>query len=144
MTSTIDEGQTTAAERRRQDRIGDTMASVIAYADGWTAALKFLQAHPDTAAHAYVHDYYVNRCVGDKEDALAAIEDAARRGVAAGFRVTQEIGTMHGGVKIWFGPIYLYVYAERDRVCTPIVVGKIDDVRYAISARLDGITEAAS
>lgn len=122
------------------DRVGMVVAAMEERAASWRRMAAFLKDNPDIAKSAHVHEHAVLRPCELLGDPLGFIVDAASRAQAAGARVEEYSNGGHGGIRVYFGPVYLQVYAGRDRVCEPVTVGMVPDVRYRLSMALDGIT----
>ncbi|MFI6496825.1 hypothetical protein [Nonomuraea typhae] len=116
-----------------------SVVTALEYARAFDQVAAFLAANPDLAERAMVHlAEYTHICVGSEDDPAAVIVDAARRGCEAGASVEEYANDKYGGVKIHFGPLYVDVFADASRVCSKVVVGTVEDARYALVFDLDG------
>lgn len=103
------------------DKAQSAITKARAIGDGWRAASEFLKANPDIAEAADTYDHAILICLID--DVMARLADYVRRGKAAGAKVEKHYTNDYGGAKLWFGPVYVEVYATRDEVCTRVVTG---------------------
>lgn len=116
-----------------------SIADALEYSRAFEQVASFLAANPDLARCADVHlAPYTNIYVSPAVDAVAFILDAARKAREFGAQVEEWVDGRLGGVKIFFGPVYIKVYAEADRVVRRVVVGMVEDVKYALTFDLDG------
>lgn len=118
VTDRIIENDATLSERG-QKAYADTMNMVI----GWTQVAEFLSANPDILDQAYAHDDNVLVCLSYSGSVMDRLADYARRAKAAGARVEKEYGDLFGGVKLWWGGVHIWAYANREQVCERVPTG---------------------
>lgn len=107
------------------------VTEAVALSAGWGRIAEFLTAHPEIAEGAG-HDggLRVLRCISTMADPLPFIASAAQACVAAGGRVEAHHSN-YGGVRLHFGPVHIYVYADLDKVFSSRVTGVVEKVEYA-------------
>lgn len=135
MTITSSEKTGETLETEQSKSIRDALELAHAFGD----VAGFLSANPDLAKKATVHFApYTLISATSAEDPIAYILDAARRGREYGARVEEYAEAEWGGVRIYFGPLHVQVYAPSSQVCRRVVVGVVEDVQYALTVDLDG------
>ncbi|MFI7125910.1 hypothetical protein ACIBQ1_09465 [Nonomuraea sp. NPDC050153] len=116
-----------------------SVRDALEYASAYEQVAAFLAANPDLAEQATVHLARYTHIVPPADaDPVAFIVDAAKKGREFGATIEEWADGKHGGVKIHLGPLYVSVYTTADRVCRKVVVGVIEDVKYALVVDLDG------
>lgn len=115
------------------ERATSAINTAAEWARGWDAVAAFLTAHPDIAESvgtAVPSGEWALGCVSGHDDPASFIASAAQACVDAGGRVEQYRSVRFGGVRLWFGPVYVQVYADLDQVFTRRVVGMVEQVEY--------------
>lgn len=125
-----------------------SVTDALALHESWGLLASFLIDNRDVAEQAgstaggkmlvYVGAYGMST-----RPPIEAMVDYARRAKAAGARVEEYADANYGGVKLYFGSVYLDVYAERSKVCVQVVVGSRPDVQYRLAVALDEVSVSA-
>ncbi len=106
------------------------------YADGWTRLAAFLEDHPEIAEHSGA-DRSISRVLcylGHRvEEPARFMADAAQACVDAGGQVESDARGEFAGVKLIFGPVHIWAYADAHRVATRRVTGVVEKVEYALT-----------
>lgn len=111
-TSITDQAAATTKDQQRAEKAADSLDQLAA----------FIRANPDISSRMASTVRKFLLYIID-EDPRAVMAEWARRGKASGARIVKSYDEKYGAVALHFGLVELYVYSDREQVCTRVVTG---------------------